>query len=256
MTYRLRNILIALGLAVVAVILVSAYVTQYKNHVDSGQSGTVVYVAARDIPSGTPGDELIDGKYLRKATVKRADVVRGAITDPKQITARYVTQPLYEGDQISLRRVGEAGAAGSRGQLTGAQRAVEIEAKPSQVLAGTLKASDFVDVVATWEAPEGASHHVAKVVLRNLLVLAVPEESASHGGVTSSSSTATTVQLRVTDAQAVKLFFLVKNGEWTLALRPPVRAGDSSETLENAKTIAAQGVGASVFQKAMEGLAQ
>ncbi len=139
MTYRLRNILIALGLAVVAVILVSVYVTQYKNHVDSGQSGTVVYVAARDIPSGTPADELIDGKYLRKETVKRVDVVSGAITDPKQIAARYVTEPIYKGDQISLRRVGEAGAEGSRGQLTGAQRALEIEAKPAQVLAGVAQ---------------------------------------------------------------------------------------------------------------------
>ena len=253
MTYRLRNILIAVGLAIIAAILVSVYVTQYKNHVENGQSGTQVYVAARDIPLGTPGDELVDGKYLHKESVKRVNHVSGAITDPKQVAGRYVTEPIYQGDQLSLRRFGEAGAAGTRGQLTGNQRAIEVDATPSQVLAGELKSGDHVDVVATWNVPEGATHHVGKVVLRNLLVLAAPEAGSSKSSVTSSSSGTTTVQLRVTDTQAIKFFFTVKNGEWTLTLRPPVRAGDSAETLEDARTIAKEGVGASVYAKAMEG---
>jgi len=253
MTYRLRNILIALGLAVFAAILVSVYVTQYKNHVENGQSGAQVYVAARDIPGGTAGDELIDGKYLRKESVKRVDVVRGAITDTKQIASRYVTEPLYEGDQLSLSRFGEAGAEGARGQLTGAQRALEIDAKPAQVLAGSLKTGDHVDVVATWSAPEGGSHHVSKIVLRDILVLDAPTAGSSSSSVTGGASGTTTVQLRVTDTQATKLFFLAKNGEWSLALRPPVRAGDSSETLTDAKTIAAEGVGGSVYRQAMQG---
>ena len=252
MTYRLRNILIAIGLAVIAAILVSVYVTQYKNHVENGQSGADVYVAARDIPNGTPGAELIDGKYLRKESVKRLDLVRGAITDTKQIAARYVIEPIYEGDQLSLGRFGEAGAEGAGGQLTGAQRAVEVDAKPSQVLAGSLKAGDHVDVVATWSAPEGGSHHVSKIVLRDILVLAAPEGGSSSSSVTGGDLGAT-VQLRVTDTQATKLFYLVKNGDWMLALRPPVRAGDSPETLQDAKTIAAEGVGGSVYQQAMQG---
>ncbi len=253
MTYRLRNILIALGLAIAAAILVSVYVTQYKNHVDNGQSGAEVYVAARDISSGTPGDELIDGKYLHKESVKRVNVVRGAITDPKQIASRYVTEPIYEGDQLSVRRFGDAGAEGARGQLTGAQRALEIDAKPAQVLAGSLKVGDHVDVVATWPSPEDASHHVSKIVLRNILVLGAPDAVSSRASVTSSASGTTTVQLRVTDTQATKLFYLVKNGEWSLALRPPVRAGDGAEILADAKTIAAEGVGGSVYQRAMQG---
>ncbi len=253
MTYRLRNLLIALGLAVIAAILVSVYVTQYKNHVDSGQAGAEVYVAARDIPSGTPGDELVDGKYLRKESVKRIDVVRGAITDPKQVASSYVSEPIYEGDQVSLRRFGVAGAEGALGQLTGVQRDVEIDATPAQVLAGVVKTGDHVDLVASWMAPEGSSHHVSKVVLRDLLVLAAPGAGSAGSGVTSSANANTTIQLRVTDTQSTKLFFIVKNGDWTLALRPPTRAGDSSETLEDAKTIAAEGVGAAVYQKAMQG---
>ena len=86
-----------------------------------------------------------------------------------------MTEAIYDGDQLSLRRLGEAGAEGARWQLTGAQRAIEIDAKPAQVLAGSLKTGDHVDVVATWSAPEGGSHHVSKIVLRDLLVLGAPQ---------------------------------------------------------------------------------
>ncbi len=93
---------------------------------------------------------------------------------------------------------------------------------------------------------------MSKIVLRDILVLSAPE-TGSSSSVTSSSNGTTTVQLRLTDTQATKLFYLVKNGEWSLALRPPVRAGDSSETLADARTIAAEGVGGSVYQRAMQG---
>lgn len=94
---------------------------------------------------------------------------------------------------------------------------------------------------------------MSKVVLRDLLVLAAPDTGLASASATSNPNATATVQLRVTDTQATKLFFMVKNGEWMLALRPPTRAGDSSETLEDAKTIAAEGVGAAVYQKAMQG---
>jgi len=253
MTYRLRNLLIALGLAAVAAVLVSVYVTQYKHHVENGQSGVVVYVAARDIAAGTPGNEVIDGKYLRKATVERLNVVAGAISAPSEIARSYVTEPIYKDEQLSLRRFGQPGAEGMRGLMTGSQRAMELDAKPSQVLSGTLKTGDKVDVVATWSNPEGSSHHVGKVALRDLLVLNAPETGALRTGIASSGNTSVTVTLRVTDTQANKLFFLVKNGEWSLALRPPTRAGDSAETIKDGATIASESVGSAAYNRAMQG---
>ena len=253
MKYRLRNLLIALGLAAVAAVLVSVYVTQYKHHVDSGQAGSVVYVANRDIAVGTPGDELIDGKYLRKATVERLNVVAGAISQPGEIAKSYVTEPIYKDEQVSLRRFGQPGAEGMRGQLTGSQRAIELDAKPSQVLSGTLKTGDKVDVVSTWPDPEGSSHHVARVVLRDLLVLSAPETGALRTGVASNANATVTVTLRVTDTQAIKLFFMVKNGEWSLTMRPPTKAGDSGETLKDGDTIARENVSPGVYSNAMRG---
>ena len=50
MTYRVRNIGIAVALAVVAALLTTFYVTNYKKSVQSGAEAVTVYVASRDIP--------------------------------------------------------------------------------------------------------------------------------------------------------------------------------------------------------------
>jgi hypothetical protein len=61
------------------------------------------------------------------------------------------------------------------------------------------------------------------------------------------------VQLRLTDAQAHKLFFIEENGTWSLILRPPARSGDSPENIKDAQTIASEGLSAGVFAKASGG---
>ena len=58
MTYRLRNIAIAVALAVLAAMIVSFYVKQQKEDLQRGQTLTAVYVAKEDIPAGTPGSEI------------------------------------------------------------------------------------------------------------------------------------------------------------------------------------------------------
>ena len=54
MTYRLRNILVAAGLAVVAALLTTFYVANYKRHVRQAEATVKVYVelAARLIVLG------------------------------------------------------------------------------------------------------------------------------------------------------------------------------------------------------------
>ncbi len=255
MTYRLRNLLIAIGLAVVAVIFVSVYVTQYKKHVQNDESAVQVYVAARNIPVGTPADELIDGKYLRKSSVEKRNVVTGALTTPEEIEAdAYVTDQIFTGEQITLSRFGQEGAGGLRGELRGNQRAIDLDAEPAQTLAGTLEEGDHVDVVASWAMPEGSSHNVSRVILRDLLVLKAPESAGAGGGAATESSRSVRVVLRVTDTQAVKLFFMVENGKWTLTLRPPTKAGDSGETIKDSNSIGKEGISEGAFNNAMQGV--
>src|SRR6266498_2701061 len=244
MNYRVRNIGIAVGLAALAAILTSVYVVNYKRHVQNGEDKVTVLVAARDIPAGTAGADVVDQKFLKQQTVLRKAVVAGAISSPDQL-ARYVaTQDVYEGEQVSTRRFAPPKEQGIRSQIKGTQRAYQLEGDSNQTLAGTLKAGDHVDVVGSWEL--NATQPVSRVVLRNLLVLTAPDAASGGEVVTSPGSGGEVVQIRVTDAQSQKLIWIEKNsadGGWHLALRPPTNSLDSSNTYQDSKLMLYDGPG-------------
>src|SRR6266545_3397250 len=109
MTYRVRNILIAVGLAAVAGMLTLFYVTSYKH-----RQNVTVLVASKDIPAGTLGSQIVAGKWLTTEQVARKAVVPGPITDKAQIANKIATQGIYQGEQITTRRFGPITEAGIR----------------------------------------------------------------------------------------------------------------------------------------------
>ena len=148
MTYRIRNVAIAIGLALVAMLLTLFYVVNYRRSVQHGQATVQVYVAARNIPAGTAGTDIAHGNALKTTSIPRRSVVPGAISDPNQVASLVLTQPLYEGEQVTLRRFSDVKAEGVIGQLKGNQRAIQVPGDATQLLAGTLKDGDHVDLVA------------------------------------------------------------------------------------------------------------
>ena len=78
MTYRTRNIFIAVGLAMIAAMLTMFYVTNYKKNVRADEATVSVYVAAKEVPAGTPGNELVKKKFIKTSDVTRRTVVAGS----------------------------------------------------------------------------------------------------------------------------------------------------------------------------------
>ncbi len=241
MTYRIRTLAIALSLAVLAALLTGFYVTSYKNRVDQRQERVPVVVAASDIPAGTSGAVLQSKRLLKVEQIARSAVVPGAISKPEALAKLVSTQPTYLGEQVTARRFGPVAVEGVRSQLTGAFRAVRIAGDENQVLAGVIRPGDHVDVLANVKFPnESSQKHFARVVLRDVLVL---RASGSSGAakITNPNSARAWVMLRVTDTQAHRLFFVVTNEDWTLALRPGLDDSDSPTGLTDAKSILSQG---------------
>ncbi|MGZ4461610.1 MAG: Flp pilus assembly protein CpaB [Gaiellaceae bacterium] len=251
MTYRVRNLVLAIGLALLGILMVTIYVSQVKRSVSKDKEDVTVYVAKDDVSAGTPGTEV--QRLLVATTVARRNVVPGAISNPGEIAGRYTTQEIFQGEQVTTRPFSTTIGSGVRAEISGNQRVIELDASPQQLLAGTLKDGDHVDVVATWELPEGDQHHVSRVLLRNLLVVQAPDASSVKTSVTNPASGGATIQLRVTDLQAHELFWMTENGHWSLLLRPPVHAGDSPDNLLDSETIGAGGVSHSAYLKASGG---
>jgi Flp pilus assembly protein CpaB len=244
MTYRVRNIGIAIALAIVAALLTTFYVTNYKRNVQQGEDMVPVYVAAQNIEIGTSGSELSGQKLLKVEHVSRRSVVPGAISEPEQIEKSVAVEAIYAGEQISTRRFRAAEEQGIRAQLKGNLRAMQVPGSENQLLAGTITDGDRVDVVATVEFGSGAARGSAasRVVLRDLLVLRAPNTARLQSKIGSDPSSPYSVMLAITDAQAQKLFFVMEEGEWTLQLRPVTDPADSPESLETVNSVLGDGL--------------
>lgn len=240
MTYRIRNIVIAVGLALVAMMLTLFYVTNYKRSVQRNASSVQVYVAAHDVSAGVAGADIVTRHDLRLENVQRRDVVPGAISNPEQIASLVLAGPLYAGEQVTLRRFTNVAAEGIRAQLKGTLRAVQVAGDPSQLLAGTLQAGDHVDVVANLRVNATSAVAATRVVLRDLTVLSGPNDSAVAK--VSAPNGSSSVILAVSDTQVQRLFFVEKNADWTLELRPVVDAADSAERVETVNSVLKEGI--------------
>lgn len=237
MSYRLRNIGIAVALAVLAALLTIFYVTNYKRSVQSGEELVPVYVAASMIPVGTPGSEVADRNLLKAVEVARRNVVPGAVSEPSQIQQLVATERVYEGEQVTLNRFKPVGQQGVYAQLKGRVRAVQIPGSEHQLLMGTVKTGDRVDFIGSLEPSNAQRGAGTRVVLRDILVLRAPGGAGVESKLTARPDQAFSALLAVTDTQAQKLFHVVTQGEWTLALRPVTDAADSRDSVETDATI-------------------
>jgi len=246
MTYRLRNIVLAVGLAVVAAMLVTFYVAKYKRSVQQSESNVTVYVAVKKIDAGTSGAEAIEGAMLRPVKIARRNVVAGAVSKPDQLSNLVATETTYRDEQVTVNRFRPLAEGGVRAGLKGKVRAFELSGGGPQLLAGTLRKGDRVDVVAnvTVEIEDEGEKTFTRTVLRDLLVLRAPGEvnAVQEVGTVGGQGGGHTVQLAVSDTQAQKLFLAMGTGEWHFTLRSAVDPTDSAESLESVDTLLCDGL--------------
>jgi Flp pilus assembly protein CpaB len=240
MTYRARSIVIAVALVIVATLLVTLYVTNYKRSVRNSQEHVTVYVASKDIPVGTSGDDVA-ANYVKQAEVLQESVVPGSVTDKSQLAGLVAAQEIFPREQISTNSFSSVAQHGLRGFLRGNVRAVQIAGNPNQTLAGTLQTGDHVDVVANITLDSQSDIFVDRIVLRNLKVLKAPTFD-SEASKLAASDDSMSVMLAVTDTQVQKLMYAVTNEDWMLALRPVVKGEDSTESVETKKTMITDGL--------------
>ncbi len=243
MTYRLRNIVVAVALALVAALLTSFYVTNYQRSVRKDETNVQVYVAKRDIPLGMSGSELASKGLLERTELVRRSVVPGAISSPDQLEQLVAVQPSFAGEQITTRRFAVPEARGIQAQLKGTQRAVAVPGDQQQLLVGTLKTGDRVDLVADFKTDDEATAvRYSRIVVRDVLVLKAPISGAAAEKLTSNRAGDFAAMLALTDVQTQKLSWTLTFADgWRLQLRPVSDAADSPENVESAYSLLREG---------------
>jgi Flp pilus assembly protein CpaB len=266
MTYRVRNIAIAVALAALAAILTVVYVKNYTSNAEAAKETITVYTATKDAEAGTLGSDLTGSLQAEK--VVREASAPGAVTAPGQIKKLVVGEPIYAGEQITMRHFTTVEEQGVRLEIKGTERAYQLPGDANQLLAGTLEAGDRVDVVASIKykllnlrpsgrtsaasgseegnaVAENETFVASRIVLRDLRVLEVADTSGDSSAIRETATAPLSVVLAVSDAQAQKLFFTQKNADWSLQLRPSDDPADSPESVETVGTVLVDGLKAS-----------
>jgi Flp pilus assembly protein CpaB len=215
-THRTRNLGIAGALALLAALLTMLYGSraQGKTTVVAPKEAPVL-VATKDLPIGTSLPGALASGAVAVRRVPAETLALGAVESAAQLRGTVVVQPIFAHEQLTLRRLGTSGEQGIRTVLKGALRAIAVPGDARQLLAGTLEQGDHVDVVVNDRTSQPPKTRVA---LRNLIVLEPPAAEASG----SDGTTQATLQL--TDRQVQVLWWAVKNGDWSLVLRPASKA--------------------------------
>ena len=235
--YRTRNIVIAAALAAAAVLLTVLYVSSARKHDKTQAQSVTVYVSTNSYPLGTAGTKVAN--HVKAQSVPRSAMTTDAVTSPQQIRNLYTTEPIYAGEQLTLKRFAPPAQQGIRSKLSGTQRAIQVAGDTNQLLAGTLVPGDRVDVIANLKDPKDNTNVISMITLRNLLVL---QTDKGQGGakISRSSTDDRAVILALTDEQAQRLEWTTRNavqGDWSLQLRPVKKPKDSPLSITRFQTV-------------------
>jgi Flp pilus assembly protein CpaB len=173
---RRGTLVLGLGAAVLAGVLLVAYIAQYRSSVNESTAPTVVLVAKKLIPKGTSGSIIAEQDLFQTASLPRNDLKVGAISDPAYLAGRVTVADVYPGQQITAGDLSAATSSAVQTQISGPQRAIALPSAGSRGLVGYLADGDRVDIY--YET--GASGSMALALLAtDVLVLRAPAAAGS-----------------------------------------------------------------------------
>ena len=211
---------LAIGAAVIAGILLYAFVQQYRKNATATASNTPVFVATGFIPRGTPADVIASNGLFQRTAVKASQVLVGAIADPSVLHGEVATTAIYAGQQLTAADFTHANVT-IASELTGSDRAIAIPVDSAHGLIGFVQAGDYVDVLSSFAGSGGRGAVVPLV--QNVLVLSAPG-GGGGGGISGGGGSGGNIVLRVSVKTALALAFAADNGKIWITLRPPVGA--------------------------------
>ena len=215
---RRGTVMAAIGVAVVAGIVLLLFLHQYRQSVADEGAAAKVLVANGLIAQGSAGDTLADRRMFRTDEVRESQLQPGAVTDPAALRGRIAAHDIVPGQQLKVSDFTVA-VGDVRTKISGDQRALAIGTDKVRTLNGTLRAGDRVDMLVGFNVEKaGVGKPVIKPIMSNVLVLAVP--GAPVEGQPSNSGGSQAIILRVPGRYVARMAYAAAHGQIWLTIRP------------------------------------
>jgi Flp pilus assembly protein CpaB len=256
MNYSVRNIVIAAGLALLAIVAVLFYTSNVQSKAKSAEVRVKVLVATRDIEPGTTFAQVRSGHMLAQREVLQTDMLPGVLTqqafDGDRLNGLVVSQKLYSGQQVPSAVFTNPIGATAGLQLQGTDRAIAFPFTKDSGLVGTLHPGDRVDVIACFSCANSAggsanAKPVTRLLLRDIEVLQIPNSTDTKLAAGDTS----TIMLRATDVEAAKLLWVQQNATAWLVARPKTNGhnSDVNATVQAEAQLLDEGLNAKTIKK-------
>jgi pilus assembly protein CpaB len=226
-----KKLLVAFGLAVIAVVSLYLYSRSLQEEVAGGQKQTVL-VAAVEIPAGTRVAKSslaqleVPENYLHPGSIKKGE--------ENHIIGRPVADRIKQGQPLLWSDFELQKSATTR-RLSAAvqkgQRALTLPVDVSGSLAGMLRPGDHVDILGTFARGQGTDWATV-TLLQNVLVIATGDLRATAEGEVDTSNgprTFSNITVSVDLEEGELLAFAMQRGPVNVLLR----AQDDLETVED-----------------------
>ena len=238
---RRGSLYVSLIAAVLAGIVIVAYVNGYRKNLKATSTPVTVLVARHTIEKGTAGSVIAAKGLFTVTTIRESQLREGAFSDPSSLSGEVATKPIYAGAQLTAADF-SASSDSLASTLSDRQRVVSIPLDGAHGLNGEVQEGDHVDVYAGFNvigvSPNGRptdggqSRPILRLIVQDVEVVRI----GSNAGVASSARTSD-VSLRVNDEDASKIAFASDNGKVWLSLRPAAGAKPSGTRLVSPETL-------------------
>jgi pilus assembly protein CpaB len=208
-------VVIAIVLAFGAVIVASNWVSKQASVATSK-----VVVAAKDLDLGT----RLAPELLKTVDWPTASLPEGAVQDPKTLDTRVIKTSLLRGEPVMESKLAPLGAKGGLSAGLGeGKRAITVRVNEVIGVAGFALPGNYVDIIVNTVdetvKTEAMNKTVSKIVLEQILVLAVAQEASRDE---TKPRVVNAVTLEVTPEQAETLDLARSVGTLSLVLRNQV----------------------------------
>jgi len=175
-----------------------------------------VAVAVTDLPWGTK----LTNEMMKQVNFLKGSLPEGSFSDPSSLVGRVLIYPVKTKEPILESRLAPMNVqmGGVAAVISPRKRAVAVKVDKVIGVSGFIHPGSRVDVLITVGTGR-TSHPITKIVLENLLVLAVGPETKDKKGLEERVSPADVITLEVTPEEAEKLAMAAVEGKIQLALR-------------------------------------
>ena len=224
-------LIIAMIIALLGTSLIVLYVRGIDARATEGQEMVEVLAASATIEMGEKVSSAMEAGKLEKRSVRKADVVEGALTNTSSISNDVALSTVYPGEQLVASRFGSPSETGSL-SIPDDKLAVSVELTDSQRVAGFVQPGSEVAIFISGEptitSPDGSSRALpsqTRLLLPKVEVIGVGTTAISSkttktdGGdqvVEQVPSTILTVAVSQKDAE--KLIFASRTADISFAL--------------------------------------